>query len=52
MTNQNVGKIYGAKNGIMGILTDKLIDLTETLQTQKPCSCFARHRPLRLAPAA
>lgn len=31
MTNQNVGKIYGAKNGIMGILTDKLIDLTETL---------------------
>ena len=31
MTNQNVGKIYGAKNGIMGILTDKLIDLTEAL---------------------
>ena len=31
MTNQNVGKIYGAKNGIMGILTDKLIDLTEKL---------------------
>ena len=32
MTNQNVGKIYGAKNGIMGILTDKLIDLTEALE--------------------
>lgn len=31
MTNQNVGKIYGAKNGIMGILTDKLIDLTDAL---------------------
>lgn len=52
MTNQNVGKIYGAKNGIMGILTDKLIDLTETLADPEPCSCFARHRPLRLAPAA
>lgn len=52
MTNQNVGKIYGAKNGIMGILTDKLIDLTEALADPEPCSCSARHHPLRLAPAA
>lgn len=31
LSDKNIGKIYGAKNGIMGVLTDKLIDLTETL---------------------
>ena len=31
LADQRIGKIYGAKNGIMGILTDKLIELDEVL---------------------
>ena len=31
LSDKNIGKIYGAKNGIMGILTDKLIELNDKL---------------------
>ena len=31
LANQNIDKVYGAKNGIMGILTDKLIELNDIL---------------------
>ena len=31
LADQNIDKIYGAKNGIMGILTDKLIELNDKL---------------------
>ncbi|MGN1231350.1 MAG: 6-phosphofructokinase [Anaerotignum sp.] len=31
LVDKNIDKIYGAKNGIMGILTDKLIELNDTL---------------------
>lgn len=31
LADRNIDKIYGAKNGIMGILTDKLIELNDVL---------------------
>lgn len=57
LADRNIDKIYGAKNGIMGIMTDKLIELNdmlsdpETLQLlcQTPSSALGSCR-MKLSP--
>ena len=43
LADANIEKIYGVKNGIMGLLSERLI--------RQICSCCVKHHPLSWVPA-